>query len=32
MLDLDVTTNELRGKELRWDDKTMAWRPYSTED
>lgn len=27
LLDLDVTAPELRGKELRWDEKTMAWRP-----
>lgn len=27
LLDLDVTAPELRGKELRWDEATGAWRP-----
>jgi hypothetical protein len=27
LLDLDVTANELRGKLLRWDSITSAWRP-----
>ena len=27
LLDLDVTAPELRGKELRWDPTTAAWRP-----
>jgi hypothetical protein len=27
LLDLDVTTPELRGKELRWDKAAEAWRP-----
>ncbi|HEY1664248.1 MAG TPA: hypothetical protein VGG54_01025 [Trebonia sp.] len=27
LLDLDVTASELRGKELRWDEATGAWRP-----
>lgn len=27
LLDLDVTADELRGKLLRWDSTTSAWRP-----
>lgn len=27
LLDLDVTADELRGKLLRWDSATSAWRP-----
>ena len=27
LLDLDVTAGELRGKVLRWDHETSAWRP-----
>jgi hypothetical protein len=27
LLDLDVTADELRGKLLRWDSSTSAWRP-----
>jgi hypothetical protein len=29
MLDVDVTSDELRGKFLRWNDEAMAWRPDS---
>jgi hypothetical protein len=32
VLDLDVTAEELRGKELRWDPSTEAWRPGVNED
>jgi hypothetical protein len=31
LLDLDVTAEELRGKTLRWDEKTMTWRPDDSE-
>jgi hypothetical protein len=27
LLDLDLMADEMRGKELRWDDDTSAWRP-----
>jgi len=27
LLDLDPTADELRGKDLRWDDSALAWRP-----
>jgi hypothetical protein len=27
LLDLDVTADEVRGRELRWDSDTSAWRP-----
>jgi hypothetical protein len=29
LLDLDVTSDELRGKLLRWNEEAMAWRPDS---
>ncbi len=32
VLDLDVTAEELRGKELRWDEKAMAWRPDDSQE
>ena len=32
LLDLDVTAEEVRGKTLRWDDDTMAWRADSADD
>lgn len=32
MLDVDVTSDELRGKSLRWNDKAMAWRPYESQE
>jgi hypothetical protein len=32
MLDVDVTSDELRGKFLRWDDKALAWRADSAEE
>jgi hypothetical protein len=31
LLDLDVTSEELRGKVLRWDKEAMAWRPDSSQ-
>jgi hypothetical protein len=32
MLEVDVTSDELRGKLLRWNDKVMAWRPYESQE
>lgn len=32
LLDLDVTTDEVRGKFLRWDNEAMAWCPADSED
>lgn len=32
MLDVDVTSDELRAKFLRWNDEAMAWCPDSAED
>jgi hypothetical protein len=32
LLDLDVTAEELRGQNLRWDADSKAWRPDSTGD
>lgn len=31
LLDLDVTSEELRGKLLHWDSAASAWRPANTE-
>jgi hypothetical protein len=28
LLDLDVTADEIRGKQLRWDRAASEWRPY----
>jgi hypothetical protein len=30
LLDLDVTADDLRGRNLRWDSQTNTWRPDST--
>lgn len=32
LLDLDVTAQDFRGKELRWDAEAMAWRPEKPEE
>jgi hypothetical protein len=32
MLDVDVASDELRGKILRWDEKAMAWRPDNSQE
>lgn len=32
MLDVDVTSDELRGKVLRWDQKAIAWRPDNSQE
>lgn len=32
LIDLDITTDDVRGKTLRWDNDAMAWHPESTEE
>lgn len=32
LLDLDVTADDLRGRNLRWDSQSKTWRPDSTAD
>ena len=32
VLDLDVTAEEVRGRDLRWDAEAQAWRPSTEAD